>query len=370
MADRGQTTLVYDSSGQIDSTGSANAYVIRVAEQISAYHRGMAPIRFKANFGNSGSATANIATELSPSGLGAVTMKKGGGASDLASGDIVSGGVYTLIYDGTFFQVLELNSVAFTLADGSVTYAKLQDISTTQRVLGRNTAGAGDAEEVSLTQLLDWIGSAARGDILYRGAATWSRLGAGTAGQVLTSGGPGADPAWATVSSGLTLISTTTASAAANLTIPLPSSGYAGFEIWLQNVIPSSDGVNFAMTVSVDGGGSYLAGSNYASSVLNDAGAAGTDASFNMLENQPFGNQANENGSGIVELLNPLTAQRKRVFSRISFTGNDAGVYGDMRHCTIATTSAITNVRFAMVNASSVVTGNITGTAYLYGRAL
>lgn len=82
--------------------------------------------------------------------------------------------------------------------NNSVTYAKLQDVSTTQRLLGRNTAGAGDAEEVTLSQLLDWVGSATQGDLLYRGASGWARLAAGTSGQVLQAQGPGANPQWAT----------------------------------------------------------------------------------------------------------------------------------------------------------------------------
>jgi len=106
---RDQSDHIWDSSGQITSTGSSNAYVIATAEPIAGYFQGMPPIRFKANFGNTGAATANIVTPNAPSGLGAVTMKKNGGASDLASGDIANGGVYTLIYDGTNFQVLELN---------------------------------------------------------------------------------------------------------------------------------------------------------------------------------------------------------------------------------------------------------------------
>ena len=83
------------------------------------------------------------------------------------------------------------------LQDKAVTYGKIQDITASQRLLGRNTAGAGVTEEVTLSQLLDWIGSAARGDILYRGAAAWARLAAGTAGQKLQTGGAGADPTWA-----------------------------------------------------------------------------------------------------------------------------------------------------------------------------
>jgi len=85
-----------------------------------------------------------------------------------------------------------------TIQPGVVTYAKFQDISATQRAIGRNTGGAGDAEEVTLSQMLDWVGSAAQGDILYRNATTWTRLGAGTSGQFLKTLGTGANPAWDT----------------------------------------------------------------------------------------------------------------------------------------------------------------------------
>jgi hypothetical protein len=94
--------------------------------------------------------------------------------------------------------------------DSGVTYAKMQDISATQRVLGRNSAGAGVVEEVTLSQLLDWIGSAAQGDILYRGASSWARLSAGTSGQFLQTQGAGANPQWA-APSGWQLIAQNTA---------------------------------------------------------------------------------------------------------------------------------------------------------------
>lgn len=88
-------------------------------------------------------------------------------------------------------------SIVSSITDKSVTYAKIQDISATKRVLGRNTAGAGVTEEVTLTQLLDWIGTAAQGDILYRDSASWGRLAAGTSGQFLKTQGSAANPIWA-----------------------------------------------------------------------------------------------------------------------------------------------------------------------------
>lgn len=70
----------------------------------------------------------------------------------------------------------------------------------TSRIHGRATAGAGAGEELTLTQVLDLVGSAAQGDILYRGASSWTRLAAGTSGQYLKTQGAAADPVWATVS--------------------------------------------------------------------------------------------------------------------------------------------------------------------------
>jgi hypothetical protein len=82
---------------------------------------------------------------------------------------------------------------AVTLPNNSISYAELQDVSAASRILARVTAGAGDVEEATLTQILDFIGSAARGDVLMRNATVWQRLAAGTSGMVLSSNGAGAD---------------------------------------------------------------------------------------------------------------------------------------------------------------------------------
>lgn len=65
----------------------------------------------------------------------------------------------------------------------------------TQRVFGRNSAGAGAGEEVTATQVLDWIGST-RGQVLYRGSSAWSALSPGTSQFALLSNGAGADPSY------------------------------------------------------------------------------------------------------------------------------------------------------------------------------
>jgi hypothetical protein len=111
-------------------------------------------------------------------------LAKFSGSASITNGDL-SGDVTT---SGT---------LATTIANNAVTYAKMQDVSATSRVIGRKTAGAGDPEELTLSDILDFIGSAAQGDILYRGASGWARLAAGTSGQFLQTQGASANPQWA-----------------------------------------------------------------------------------------------------------------------------------------------------------------------------
>ncbi len=113
-----------------------------------------------------------------------------GNASNVATDVAVSG------------DVTITNTGVVTVANNAITYAKMQDVSATSRILGRKTAGAGDPEECTLSDVLDFIGSAAQGDVLYRGASTWSRLGAGTSGQFLQTLGASANPAWGTPTGG------------------------------------------------------------------------------------------------------------------------------------------------------------------------
>jgi hypothetical protein len=74
-------------------------------------------------------------------------------------------------------------------------------VSTTARLLGRSSIGAGAIEEIPVTTALDLIGST-QGSILYRGASAWTALTPGTNGQVLRSNGAAANPSWTSASAG------------------------------------------------------------------------------------------------------------------------------------------------------------------------
>jgi hypothetical protein len=66
----------------------------------------------------------------------------GGGVSDGDKGDIT----------------VSASGATWTIDNDAVTYAKMQDVSATSRVLGRNSSGAGDVEEVTPAQLLAMLG--------------------------------------------------------------------------------------------------------------------------------------------------------------------------------------------------------------------
>jgi hypothetical protein len=143
-------------------------------------------------------------------------LSGGGGVSDGDKGDITVSGTGTI----------------FTIDNDVVTYAKMQNVSATDILLGRSTIGAGDVEEIPLTsfgrQLLDdtsfsamrtTLGLAigtdvqaqgatltalealtlAQGDLLYAtGADTLTRLAKGTASQELRMNSGATAPEWYT----------------------------------------------------------------------------------------------------------------------------------------------------------------------------
>jgi hypothetical protein len=92
-----------DGDGALDyaiATGNNNAYAVTLSPALAANIAGM-PIRFQANFSNTGAATLNV------NGIGAIALKKAVNVA-LAAGDLQSGQIYTVSFDGTNYQVLEI----------------------------------------------------------------------------------------------------------------------------------------------------------------------------------------------------------------------------------------------------------------------
>lgn len=80
---------------------------------------------------------------------------------------------------------LDLDNSTPAAPAGALNVAWQKDGSTPANVSGNIPASG----------LLDVLGNT-RGNVLYRGAASWAALAAGTLGYLLTAGGAGADPSW------------------------------------------------------------------------------------------------------------------------------------------------------------------------------
>lgn len=116
-----------------------------------------------------------------------------------------AGGIQSSAHTGDVTK--PAGSTVTTIAANAVTNAKLAQVATAT-LKGRASAGTGSPEDLTISQALDLIGSAAHGDILFRGSTGWQRLPAGSSGQFLRTAGAGANPAWGTIAGGGDLLST------------------------------------------------------------------------------------------------------------------------------------------------------------------
>jgi len=180
------------------------------------------------------------------------------GVADDDYGEItVAGGVWTV----------DIDTIDFT---------RLTDMNT-QRLLGRNSAGIGDPEEVTISQSLDWTSGAspAFGDVLYRGASSWTRLAPGISGQFLQTLGAGNSPQWA---GGVTTTGSPTTGQAAEFSAEGTITGTAvtgtgDFVKATAPVLPST--VTIGATGGTTGAVDFK-GTTSGTVTLTTAGAAGT----------------------------------------------------------------------------------------------
>tara|TARA_X000001388_G_scaffold74664_1_gene68031 strand:+ start:317 stop:1213 length:897 start_codon:yes stop_codon:yes gene_type:complete len=102
-----------------------------------------------------------------------------------------------------------------------------------------------------------------QGDIVYRDGSGLARLGYGTAGQVLQTGGSGANPSWTTMSSDVVKVGSGTFSGdAGQLDIDgYFSSTYRIYKLFISNMRPQNSNVNPRFRIRT--GGSVYSASQY-----------------------------------------------------------------------------------------------------------
>lgn len=127
-----QTGLQVNAETFAADAEASDTYVITLSPVPIAYVTGMT-LRFSANTANTGAATLNV------NSLGAKTIKKLHD-QDLATGDIESGQVLTVVYDGTNFQMQSQTSqVIDTTLEIVSTTNEIQATADTERTTSSNT---------------------------------------------------------------------------------------------------------------------------------------------------------------------------------------------------------------------------------------
>jgi len=363
-----------DLNGSIVTAGSSTAYTATSNQSFAALTAG---IEIACQFDEDCGATVTLNVD----GLGAKPLRSAAGV-ELVAGAIKAGSVHRatyftsnsgewLLHDVNPTIIAADQVVTASIIDEAVTYAKMQNVSATKRALGRNSSGAGDAEEVTAEQILSWIGTAARGDILYHNGTDMVRLPAGTAGNILYTNGTAANPAWGN-SPGLVFISTQAASNSATIdfTTGLDDT-YDAYEIVISNAKPQNDDVQLQMLIGTGGGPTYQT-SGYAwsvqgqssSSVANDgsASAAFMGLSFVAGSTAAVGNASGENYGATIKFNNPELTDFMEIYGFGAYSRSDAtrtlvSVGGRYN-----TAGAITAVRFKF-SSGNIASGRFT----LYG---
>lgn len=204
------------------------------------------------------------------------------------------------------------------------------------RILALDTGAPAPAKELTLSQVLDFIGSAAQGDILYRGASAWERLGAGTNGQFLQTQGAAANPQWASTG-GMVLLASGTLSGAASLDLVLTSyTAYRGFKVFA-SLLPATDAVALRARFSTNGGSSYDSGATdyaYMEHFGTEAGGhdqAESTGAAQIVITGDVGNAAREGVMFEAILIDPFNASRDtRLATRsLSITGAGVAVHSE-----------------------------------------
>lgn len=268
--------------------------------------------------------------------------------------------------DLTVAGVAKFPIITADITDAAVTYAKIQDVSATARILGRKTAAAGDVEECTLSEILDFVGSAANGDMLIRSGGTWVRLAKATDGNALIQAA--GLPAWGG-SPAMFQISSQTASSSSSIAF---TSGidatYSQYVVCINAARPATDAVQFLMEVSTDGGSNWKTSSYLGGPWTTNTGGATTNIAstsfFSLSRSGVMSNSSSQGWRGYVTIFDPSSTGYKSFNATGSHLVSGGTIYENVQGGGIynGVTTAINAIRFRM-SSNSIADGTFT----LYG---
>lgn len=319
-----------DTNGSIATTGTSTAYAITTNTGMDAFAADYV-VAFQIDEDCGTPVTLNVDSK------GAKPLRSAAGV-ELVAGALKAGGIYSATYKTSNSGEWILQNVTPTIladsqvatakiADKAVTYAKIQDVSAQYKVLARKSSSAGSVEECSLSEVLDFVTSATRGDILIRGASSWTRLAIGSSGAVIVS--DGTDPSWG--AQNYTKLATVTASSQSAVSFTsLIDSTYRAYVFEVDNLLPATNTVSLLCEVSDDAGSSWkstgYAGVTFVSN--NSGGSAAVAASSNIQISQTS-DVSNTSGYGVtgsLTLRTPSSSLRKILNGQFGYRNSASGI--------------------------------------------
>jgi len=147
-----------------------------------------------------------------------------------------------------------------TALDGKAASSHTHGMASVAGLQAALDAKADDSEIATLTTSLNTRitapASLEQGDMLFYNGSAWARLAAGTSGQVLSTGGPGANPVWTTLAGDVFSYdaNNVTSVVATNLGI------YRAVRVTFNNLRPASNGAILQFGVSTNNGASFTNG--------------------------------------------------------------------------------------------------------------
>jgi hypothetical protein len=181
----------------------------------------------------------------------------------------------------------------------------------------KGTDGTNGTDGTDLTTTLT-----TQGDLVYRDGSGLARLGAGTSGQVLQTGGTGANPSWGTVSSDFVKLASGTLSGSSTSIDGYFTSDYDVYEIHLTHFRVDTSGSQLWWRFNQ--GGSALSANNYrwAFFHVDRDNTSTTTASAGSWSNEPYFRNGCDMSLGtdrgsqmIVTLFDPLDTTNQKFLS-------------------------------------------------------
>jgi len=219
-----------------------------------------------------------------------------------------------------------------------------------EQMSAKGTDGTNGTNGTDLTTTLT-----TQGDLVYRDGSGLQRLGAGTAGQVLQTGGAGANPSWGTLSSDFVLLDSITFSGATTYLnwdfSSYVSADYNTYKVYIENWKMAVTGRQHFLrmmtnNVPLTGTEYRFAGIGF-TSVGGQISNSDTASTFYSIHND--GSTTANNGIGFFELTisNPKSTDWKVILSSGNVYCNNSDWRTMYSSCQITTSNELNGLQFS-----------------------